>query len=192
HKASGPGNVQIGVDASTWESGSPSGPGLYPIGGSGQVNGEFVIAERYGIQIGIRAQERFLGTLEAFAGKGNRSGVYFADAGFSSGTRGTWNYDWHVDLRDAHGVAKGTTLADYNLTLETDAFDSLFGFDPADLTFGGLLGDAVLYQGSFNPDFGNDDYDATVETTYTFRLVLTPKTFNGPPLAAAMSVVVTD
>ncbi len=38
---SGPGHVLIGVDASTWTSNAPTGPGLIPIGGSGQVNGEF-------------------------------------------------------------------------------------------------------------------------------------------------------
>ena len=57
--ASGPGHVLIGLDASTWDSGVPVGPGLIPIGGAGQVNGEFTIAERNGIQIGLRAQERF-------------------------------------------------------------------------------------------------------------------------------------
>lgn len=197
---SGPGKVDIGSDVSTWESGSPSGDGLIPVQGSGQVNGEFVVAERYGIQIGLRAQERFEGTLEATRGQGGRVGVYEAEAGYSEDDEATWNYDWHVDLRDAKGVAKGTTLEDYTLELETDHVqNTLFGFPtPLDLTFGGAVpGDTVLYQSSQNPEFGDEgsgslDFDASATGTYHLRLVLTPKTFNGPPLAAAIAVEVVE
>ncbi len=187
---SGPGKVTIGVDASTWVSGSPTGPGLIPIGGSGQINGEFTIVERYGIQIGLRAQQRFVGLLSAIPNMNNKVGIYEADAGFSTGTRATWNYDWHVDLRGAQGVAAGKTLADYDLTLETDMFTILFGFPvPVDLLFGGNVpGDTVLYQQSWNPDFGNSDFDALLEETYNIRMVLTPVTFKGPPIAVAIQV----
>ena len=189
--ASGPGHVLIGLDASTWDSGVPAGPGLIPIGGAGQLNGEFAIAERYGIQIGLRAQERFVGpSFMAVPNNGNKVGVYESAAGFGVGTRATWNYDWHVDLRDAFGVAEGTTLADYDLTLETDMFTSLFTFlVPADLTFGGFIpDDTVLYQSSQNPDFGNTDFDASVADTYNIRLVLTPTSFKGPPLKVSIQV----
>jgi len=189
----GPGKVVVGTDVSVWDSSIEQDEenGIYPIGGSGQVNGEFTTAERNGIQIGLRAQKRFEGTIEA---NGNRVGVYESETGFSSGTRAVWNYDWHVDLRGAKGKYAGKTLEDFDLTLETNIAPSLFGFPvPLDLTFGGAIAqNAVLYQSSQNPDFGNDVFDATVEDTYTFRLVLTPKTFNGPPLATAIEVNVTD
>lgn len=197
---SGPGKVAVGVAASTWTSDLAQDPsqGLFPIGGSGQLNGEFSTAERYGIEIGLRAQERFGGPLEATPNPNGKMGIYQAETGFSTGTRATWNYDWHVDLRNAKGVAAGTTLADYDLNLETDMFSSLFGSpDPADLTFGFTNPDfvapnAVLFQESFNPDFGNSEFDPQVEDTYHLSLVLTPKSFNGPPLEVTIQVVVTD
>jgi hypothetical protein len=197
---SGPGNVAVGVDASTWTSDLAQDPnqGFFPIGGSGQLNGEFSTAERYGIQIGLRAQERFGGLLGATPSLNGKIGTYQAETGFSTGTRATWNYDWHVDLRNARGVAAGTTLADYDLTLETDMFSSLFGSpDPADLTFGYtdpnfVAPNAVLFQESFNPDFGNSEFDSLGEDTYHLSLILTPKSFNGPPLEVTIEVVVTD
>jgi hypothetical protein len=180
------------VDVSVWDS-ELTGPDLMPIGGSGQVNGEFVTAERLGIQIGLRASERFVGPLDAAPSANGQVGVYNASTGTSDTLgRATWNYDWHVDLRGAHGVAAGTTLDDYTLTLETDMFESQFGFpEPIDLTFGGALPDGlVLYQQSFNPVFGDTDFDPLVAGTYNLRLVLTPTTFNGPALAVAIQVVV--
>lgn len=191
-QGSGPGKVTVGVDASTWTSNNPVGPGLIPIDGDGQLNGEFTLAARYGIEIGLRAQERFVGPLEAAPNRNGKVGIYQAAAGFSETTRATWNYDWHVDLRGAFGVAAGTTLADYDLTLETDIASSLFTFpNPVDLTFGGFIpGGTVLYQSSQNPDFGNAEFNAADPGTYNFRMVLKPKTFKGPPLAVTIKVQV--
>lgn len=199
-QGSGPGRVTVGTDVSEWSSDTPAGDGLIPIGGSGQVNGEFVVAERNGIQVGLRAQQRHEGVLEAT--DAGRVGRYEATTGYSDDQgRATWNYDWHVDLRDARGVAAGTTLEDYTLTLETDHVqDTLFGAPtPLDLTFDGAVpGDTVLYQSSQNPEFGDegptaaDDFDALAENTYHLRLVLTPATFNGPELAVAIEVDVVE
>ena len=186
--ASGPGKVSVGVDASVWDSGVllDLSAGIFPIRGSGQINGEFTTAERYGIEIGLRAQERFLGTLPAAPNGNGKIGIYEASTGSSDDLgRATWNYDWHVDLRNAQGVAAGMTLADYDLTLETDMFTAQFRFPVLiDLTFGGFIpGNVVLYQASLNPVFGATDFAPMVVSTYNLRLVLTPKTFNGPPLA---------
>lgn len=193
---SGPGQVLIGVDASTWSSNEPTGDGLIPIGGSGQVNGQFTIARRYGIEIGLRAQERFVGPHVAVPNHNNKVGVYHAATGFSdTEERATWNYDWHVDLRDAYGAAAGTSLGDYELTLETDIANStLFGLPlPLDLTFGGFIPDnTVLYQSSQNPKFGNAPFDADAPATYEFTLVLTPVSFQGPPLKSSIAVTVWD
>lgn len=199
-QSSGPGRVTVGTDVSEWSSGTLPGDGLIPIGGSGQVNGEFVVAERNGIQVGLRAQERQEGVLEAT--DVGRVGRYEATAGSDAGLA-TWNYDWHVDLRDARGVAAGTTLADYTLTLETDHMGEdgrLFGFPvPTDLTFGEAapFEEAVLYQQSWNPEHGDvadgvDDFEPAAEGTYHLRLVLTPATFNGPELAVAIEVDVVE
>ena len=191
---SGPGRVDVGVDASTWESNVPVCTGCIPIGGAGQVNGEFTTVERNGIQIGIRAQERFAGTLDAISNKNGKVGIYTADTGFSDVLeRATWNYDIHVDLRDARGVAAGTTLVDYDLSLVTDIATVLD--EPVSINLisaFGLPDGTVLWQTSQNPKFGNLPFAAEDEATYFFRLVLTPKTFNGPPLAVEIEVDVVD
>ena len=199
---SGPGHVMVGVDVSIWDSNLPVSPGIQPILGNGQVNGEFTIAERNGIQIGLRAQERFQGTLVAIPNQNGKVGIYDAVTGTTGGGAtgqlegATWNYDWHVDLRGAFGVAAGTTLSDYDLTLETDiSSTTLFNLPlPLDLKFGGIFppADTVLYQSSQNPIFGNLPFNALAPGTYNFTLVLTPKTFNGPPLKVTIQVNVTD
>ena len=112
------------------------------------------------------------------------------NAGVGATGLANWNYDWHVDLRNAQGVARGTTLSDYDLTLDTNIATFLFiGPVPIDLTFGGLVpGNAVLYQSSQNPLFGNGEFNPFVAGTYEFVLTLTPKTFNGPPLQVTILV----
>ena len=96
---------RFGVLASEWDSATVAVPFvIVPIGGGGQVNGAFVTGERYGVQVGIRAQERFVGpTLPVTRSK--QTGVYQASTGFSTGVNATWNYDLHIDLRNAQGVA---------------------------------------------------------------------------------------
>jgi hypothetical protein len=179
---------RFGVLATEWDSGTVAVPGVVaPIGGAGQVNGEFVTGERYGVQIGIRAQDRFVGTLPVTRSK--HTGIYSAAAGYSTAPQATWNYDLHVDLRYAQGVAAGKTLGDYTLVLDSDISPAYFGCAfPCELTtFPGTSG-LVLLQGSQNPSFGNPLFDALAEDSYSFTLTLTPKTFNGPPITARMRV----
>ena len=118
--------------------------------------------------------------------------MYESETSPSSVDPALWNYDWHVDLRGAKGVAAGTTLSDYDLVLETDISSFLFiGPVPLDLTFGGLVpGNAVFWQSSQNPTFGNTEFDASVPGTYNFRMVLTPRSFKNPPLSVAIQVEV--
>jgi hypothetical protein len=190
--ASGPGHVLIGVDASVWDSGIPFDPpnGIWPIGGGGQINGEFTVAERNGIQIGLRAQERTVGPIMAVPNRNNKVGIYEAASGVGVTGLANWNYDWHVDLQNAQGVARGTDLSDYDLTLDTNISTTLYGAPvPVDLTGGGIIaGNAVLYQNSWNPLFGNVEFNPFVAGTYDFVLTLTPKTFNGPPLQVTIQV----
>lgn len=186
------GKVNVDANVSQWEI------------GSGQFNGEFVIAQGQGIELGLRAQERFEGLLQVTGDKGNRVGVYEAASGSTGGNNATWNYDFHVDLSQAKGNAKGKDLSDYKLVLEQDyTGQSLFGqlgFDPVELPLNAEpLGvcstdtfTSTLCQQSWNPGFGNTDFDPSVEGTYNLRLVLTPETFNGQPLAVAIRVNVSD
>lgn len=186
------GKVTLGTDVSEWNV------------GSGQFNGEFVVAEQQGIELGLRIQERFVGPLEVTGDNGNRVGVYHAVTGDTGGNNATWNYDWHVDLSDARGNAKGKVLSDYRLFLEQDfSEEDLFGTlgsDPVELPLSPAPGvcspdtfDAdSLCQQSWNPGFGNDDFDPNAEGTYNLRLVLVPETFNGPPVAVSVKVIVAD
>ena len=191
---SGPGWVVFGGDASEWSSDTAPEIGIIPVGGMGQVNGGFVTAERLGIQVGIRAQERTIGPVPVLADTGERVGVYTFQTGEDSSGRAVWNYDIHVDLRGAHGRALGTTLSDYDLFLETNHTGGMPLFDfpvPLDLTFGGFIpGNTVLYQLSQNPIFGNTVFDPNAAGTYHFNLVLRPKTFRGRRLVASMRVEV--
>jgi hypothetical protein len=190
--------THIGVKATEWSSNTPAGTGIYPVGGDGQVNGEFVVGKRKGIQIGIRAQKRFEGLLEAkprTTAKGWTVGVYRAETGFSDEKgRATWNYDLHVDLRNAKGRYAGKTLADYRLKLDSNISQEWFGcpFQCNLVRHIGVIDDGILFQTSQNPRFGNPDFDATAATTYYFKLVLQPKTFKALPIKARMRVVVSD
>ena len=133
--AQGPGTtVTVGADATQWFSDAANPPGYFPVGGAGQLNGEFVIVERGGIQIGLRATDRKDGLLTV---SGKRKGVYMAFTGLDMGEAGRaeWNYDWHVDLRGT-----GTVLSDYDLTL-TQTFSPKLGIPvpQADLLRGKCL-----------------------------------------------------
>ena len=181
---------RFGVDASEWDSATTVVAGvIIPVGGSGQLNGQFVTGERYGVQVGIRAQERFAGpTLPVTRAK--QVGVYQAATGVSDlRGRATWNYDLHIDLRNAQGVAAGKTLGDYTLVLDSDISPAFFGCAfPCDLTAAFLPSTVLLSQTSQNPTFGNPTFDAFLADSYTFTLTLTPKTFNGPSITARMRV----
>lgn len=198
------GEVTLDTDVSEWNV------------GSGQPNGQFITAEGQGVQIGLRAQERFEGLLGVTGDRGDRVAVYEAPAGPSprspGDNNGTWNYDFHVDLSDARGRHAGKTLSDYRLVLEQDfTGQSLFGSlgsDPVELPM--VEGVCVsstfdpdnLCQQSWNPGFGNSPareedgegaaYDPNEERDYHLRLVLTPETFNAQPLAVAIRVEVRD
>jgi hypothetical protein len=128
---------------------------------------------------------------------GKNKGIYLASTGFDGATnnRAEWNYDWHLDLRGA-----GTTLKDYDLTLEQTfvpklTFFSITAAGPVDLAFrdviGGALDNVELYQNSWNPTFFNDIFDVDVEGTYNLKLTLAPND-GGPPLIARIKVIVED
>lgn len=170
--------------------------------GDGQLDGEFITAEVQGIEIGLRAQERFQGIgLLAGGTNGNRVAVYEAATGDTGGNNATWNYDWHVDVSGGTGSAEGRTLDDYTLTLERDfSNQNIFGLGVGTLELSaggyGACADAVLTetrcQQSWNPGFGNDDFNPHAAGSYHLRLVLTPETFSGPPLAVSIEVNVAD
>ena len=183
-------DTTVGTNATEWSSDTipDANNGIYPIEGAGQLNGEFVVVDRDGIQIGLRATDRTDGLLIA---NGKKTGVYFACTGEEAADRAEWNYDFHLDLRGT-----GTTLADYILDLSQTYADSYFGYTGrVDLSFPEFYGDsfqnAVLFQGSVNPNFGNDTFDPYAEDTYNLVLKLTPRG-PGQPLVAHIRIDVAD
>lgn len=120
----------LGDDVSVWDSSVPLDlpSGLFPIGGSGQLNGEFATSTYVGatfgdvsaVQIGLRAQER-LGGGPTLTRVGN---TYFAEPG-TSGTSvigATWNYDLHLDFGTDY---LQTQLRDKGLIGPTETIDPL-------------------------------------------------------------------
>ena len=176
--------------------------------GDGIPNGEWVTATKQGVEIGMRATDRTAGLLDVPGTNGNRVGVHEASTGFDGTTnRAEWNYQFSVDLSGATGKAAGTTLEDYTLVMEQNfTTESLYASDfppglgtnpvslpmvPGVCDLDALSFSSTLCQQSWNPTFGNDDFDPNAEGTYDFRLVLEPSTFNGPPIAVAIQVNVT-
>ena len=174
--------------------------------GDGIANGEWITATKQGVEIGMRATNRFDGLLDVAGTNGNRVGVYGASTGEDRGGA-EWNYEFSVDLSGATGKAAGTTLEDYTLVMEQNfTSQSLYASDfppglgtnpvslpmvPGVCDLDALSFSSTLCQQSWNPTFGNDDFVPDAPGTYDFRLVLEPFTFNGPPIAVAIQVNVT-
>jgi len=182
-------------DVSEWDSLTPAAPPtILPIGGAGQLNGGFVVSEdsTLGAQIGIRAQERFIGPTLSQTNDGSKA-TYSAKTGESGPGLGTWNYDFHIDLRGILHPVTGDPLelSDYAAIFTvTDAGGAV---EVADLNLAGL-GLIHLFQTSLNPGFASvfpTVYDPFEPGVYNFVLSLTPATFVGDTLVAEMDVVVT-
>lgn len=185
----------FGADASVWDSTVPidSVTGIYPIGGSGQINGEFAIETvedtnaNTAIQIGLRAQERFVGpTLPRM------EAMYFADEGESEPGLATWNYDWHIDfgttyLDDELGNPGLTpqNMRDFDVFFEVDTDPSFAtSFVSTDINAAATLAGVpagspiLLSQTSQNIGFGvfGGPLDPTIPGVYNFRLTVSDPT----------------
>ena len=124
-------------DVSIWDSSVVGSATLFPIGGSGQVNGNFVVDTNAtaGVQTGIRASRRFSDIpLE------NNGSTYIIEVGESGPGLALWNFDFHLDLSD------GLSLGDVDVILDIDfnpaaGNTNFFSFDfstdtrPAPTTF---------------------------------------------------------
>jgi PEP-CTERM motif len=175
------------ADVNEWSSSTQSDPtsGIYPIGGTGALNGGFVVTTGSdGAQIGIRASLRFKGLLP----QTNNGSVatYFAPAGTSGNNLSLWNFDGDIDLQGT-----GHTLNDY--TAVATFTDRKGLVTPVDLLAAGIPSNLVLGQTSENPGFAFlsavfPSFDPNAPGVYTFDLKLTPKTFTGDTLEATMNV----
>ena len=150
------------TDVSIWKSPGDGGPtisfpdGIFPIGGSGQIAGNFAVdtyeTEDNAIQVGLRAQDRFLGPIEPI---GN---VYFASPGESSPGLATWNFDWSLDAGTTYLETQlgeeltALNLEDFTVILEIiDNDGNTFALDFGD--FPNPAGPIVLSQSSQNVGF---------------------------------------
>lgn len=155
-------------NASTWTSGAPVGPGLFPIGGAGQINGEFILdTVPVGgslLEIGLRAQERFQGPTLLRVGS-----TFFSEPGESTPGAALWNYDIHLDFR-AGGPPLNMRDFIVTFSIDTDpgAGQSFQAFNMNVLTAG--LGPVVsLFQTSQNIGFGGLG-DPNIPGIYDFLL----------------------
>lgn len=93
--------------------------------GSGNPNGNFTVDKTAGgLELGLRAKQR-----NGLVTGDNGNGIYNQAAGFSSGTRAKWNFDWSIFTG-----SDGTSLGRYTYKLGID-YDAGFGtnflvFDP--------------------------------------------------------------
>lgn len=190
------------VDVSEWSSFTTADPanGIFPVGGSGQINGNFVVQQKNGVQIGLRASKRSAVPNTWPTYRDSAVGVYLADPGSDqvqpNPNRAAWNYEVHADLRNAAGAFEGKTLDDFDLVFDTDIGDPLFGqpvpfnIDEAFMVEGQQ---ATLLQLSENPVFGQaTPFDFDAKKAYFMKLRLVPTTFVGETLEVSIRIDVTD
>ncbi len=181
------------ADVTEWSSTTVPVPGvILPIGGSGQVNGNFIVVEDDSfpnIQIGLRAVERF-----SPVPLPNSGSNYVAQAGESGGPGSglsTWNYETHIDLRGS-----GLSFDDFTITFTTSILNHSTADFQADLEAfslvpAGTLDNVELFQASFNPGFFFSGLDPFAPGSYPFEFNLIPKSgVSGPTLSASMVVEV--
>jgi hypothetical protein len=181
--------TQFNADVKEWSSSTPADPtnGIYPIGGSGEINGGFVVSTGSdGSQIGIRGFLRGVGQLPQT--NDGVTATYSAHTGTSGNNLSLWNFDVDIDLRGT-----GHTLSDYSAVLTFTDRSGLV--TPLDLLANGSPGNLVLGQSSENPGFAFlsaifPSFDPNAPGVYSFDLKLVPTTFTGDTLEASMKVAV--
>jgi hypothetical protein len=181
---------------------------------SGQPDGNFTVAERNGVMVGLRAVQRY-GSFDLPLQRYVQRGVYTVETGYLFGTAtlgSWWGYSVLVDLRDGYGVAAGKTVQDYDILLDQNYWAGDLTFPgpvviPGDQIFNlrakcvtnqpAFTGDTIdpscgqtrtVYQDSWAPSFGTS-FDPTQQGAYMIRLSLVPRTFNGAPLSVTIGVL---
>ena len=191
------------TDVSVWDSAVAVdvGNGIYPIGGAGQVSGDFAVdtflEEDMGIQVGLRAQERFFGPILPTI-----DNVYFAEAGESDPGLATWNLDWSLDFGTTYLENQLSTdltpknMVDFDVILSVDD-DPTENTDFVDIDLNAAgLDPVLLFQSSQNMgfDFWFDlfgiTFDPDVPGVYDF--VLTVSDEEGEVVSTNIQVRVGD
>ena len=123
--------------------------------GSGVNNGEFTLLKFAGVEVGIRAMQRYVGLLTPTDTNNDSIGEYRVETGSSDDAAPStappgswWSFEWHVDVSNAEDAGK-QTLAAYGGGL--------------DLTVECVAGQCGT--------FGTSSYDYTTDGVYTTPLV---------------------
>jgi len=188
-------NQDIHNDVSVWDSDVPIDvlTGIYPIGGSGQIDGHFVVdtttKKDTAIQVALRAQDRFVGPIESM------KNIYLASPGESDPGLATWNFDWSVDMGSEfleNQLGKDLTsqnLRDFSAIIEiTDNNGNSKELDFALFPF--PAGPIVLSQSSQNIGF---DFIGLPIDSDVYDIALTISNAKGKTIAESeIKVVVTD
>lgn len=194
--AASPVLADFDAPVSVWDSSVlfSTGPTVVPIGGSGQINGGFVVDNSSpDVQVGLRASRRFIGPISA------PGGDYVFEAGESDPGLAVWNFDWHLDF--GHSIAgTGNRMGDFIVTLGYD-LDPTVGVSSgntldlnAALVAGGLdPADTILFQSSQNLGFNflsGGTFDPFATGEYAFFVSVVDPADNSVVSRADMTVTV--
>lgn len=97
--------------------------------GTGIANGGFTVDTAGGVEVGLRARERYPTPNNNFNSNGD--GTYshaaggYTSGGITGGTRAAWNFDWSINTNPT-GAANGPNVGAYTYRLGID-FDAGFG-----------------------------------------------------------------
>lgn len=173
-----------------WSSATVPVPGvILPIGGSGQVNGNFTLTTDTalpGAEVALRANRRF-----SPVPLDNVGANYFVETGESSPGLPLWNYDIHIDLRGT-----GLSFGDFTVSFVSSVpnhstLDLQTALETAGSLAAGTLDGVELYQSSLNPGFFASGIDPFATGVETFALTLTPNSnVDAPTLGVDIAVTI--
>ncbi len=187
--------LALNSDVSVWDSAivPDAGAGIFPVGGAGQIAGNFAVDTKTkkdtAIQVGLRAQERFVGPIEPFGR------VYLAPTGEAPAGSPLWNFDFHLDsgtefLETQLGEdLTALNLEDFTVVLEIkDLEKNVWTLALSD--FPNPAGPIILSQQSWNIGFGFIEIPIDSKA---YDIKLTVSNDKGRTLAESkITVVVTD
>jgi len=186
------------ADVSVWDSSVPVDfvAGIFPITGAGQIAGNFAVDTKdkkdTTIQVGLRAQERFVGPIEPIGD------IYIVPTGESPAGFPLWNFDFSIDSGTAFletQLGKDLTtsnLEDFTVILEIK--DAEKNKQTLDFDLGGAFanpaGPIILVQNSWNIGFGFITIPVDSEA---YKISLTVSDDKGKKVAKSkITVLVTD
>lgn len=175
--------------------------------GSGNANGDWTLDRNNGVELGLRAKLRFVGSIDP----GNDS-TYNAPTGLT-GTAAKWNFDFSINSNFDGSTGLNVGALNYALFLDTDASQGVnfISYNPAtghgDNSFGTnataqsqgveaanagqfatYLGSFNLVQNSFNLSWAGIGFDPLANGTYDF--VLNAYNASGDVLASTLMTVI--